>query len=171
MKVAELENEKAELEDKLTQLQELEERVARMRLSRTAREAEVNRLEREIESIKREIAGVQRQMDEKERMQAKELVPSGSRRPAVFMECDSEGVWIMPERKLLEVSVPLASRGAFLARVKSKGYVVFLIRPGGFKAFERYREVLETHNKTSTAKYDYGYEPVNADWKLVYPNE
>jgi hypothetical protein len=48
---------------------------------------------------------------------------------------------------------------------------VFLIRPDGFTAFENYRDVLQTHNTSATRALDLGYEPVDADWQLVYPTE
>lgn len=170
-KLGQLQGEKAKLEDKLAELQALEAKVARTRLSRMATETKIRQLKEQIESLKREIAGVQREVDVKERVQVKNLIPSGSRRPAVFVECDAQGVWMMPERKLLETSASDAAREAFLTRVRSKGYVVFLIRPDGFNAFRKFRELVETHNRASINKLEYGYEPINADWRLVYPTE
>ena len=87
----------------------------------------------------------------------------------MFVECDSKGVWLRPERKLLDPTVSPAARTTFLNRVQSTGYVVFLIRPDGFVPFRRYRDVLITYNATAERPLDFGYEPVNADWKLVYP--
>jgi hypothetical protein len=140
-----------------------------MRLSETDLARQVQQLQQEIAALTEQIGGVQREVDAKEQVQAQQLVPAGSRKPAVFVECTAAGVLLMPERTLLQATVPPAARETFLARVTARGYVVFLIRPDGLTAFERYREVVQTYNKTTRNTLNIGYEPVNADWKLVYP--
>jgi uncharacterized protein YlxW (UPF0749 family) len=165
-----LRHQRATLADKLTVLEKLEKKVATMRLSETDIAGQVRQLRDEIAALTAQIGTVQREIEAKEQVQAQQLVPAGSRKPAVFVECTADGVLLMPERTLLQAAVPPTARETFLARVTAKGYAVFLIRPDGLTAFKRYREVLETYNNTARSKVDMGYEPVNADWKLVYPN-
>lgn len=164
-----LRSEKIALEDKLRALQQLAERVAQLRLSRSEAEERATRLTAEIDALKQQLHGVQREIEEKDQVHAQQLVPSGSRRPSVFVECDAQGIWLMPDRTPLDAAAPSAARETFLSRVKTKGYVVFLIRPNGFTSFERYREILTSYNATAAQALDFGYEPVNAEWKLAYP--
>lgn len=168
-----LQHQKAELQNRLEELQALQENAARLRLSRKDLEAKISQLQAEIASLQGEANTVRRKVEEIDQVQVKDLVPGGQRRPAVFVECNAQGAWIMPERRLLEPTVPPAAREALLNKASSKryGYIVFFIRPDGYTAFKRYREVVETHNKSSSTVLEYGYEPVNADWKLVYPTE
>lgn len=168
---ARLQGEKTTLAQQVASWRKQEEQLARLRLSLTLRAEALAQLRGKIATLNKELAGVQREIDEKERVQAKDLVPSGAHRPAVFMECDARGVWIMPERRLLAASAPSSARQAFLSKARTTGYVVFLIRPDGFTAFENYRDVLQTHNTSATRALDLGYEPVDADWQLVYPTE
>lgn len=167
--LAALKSRRAELEDRQLELAELEERVAEMQRERQDVEAEIARLETELAATEGEIDTVKREIEDTDRVHAEALVPGGSRRPAVFVECDAKGAWLMPERRMLEPTVPREARRLFMEHVRKTGYVVFLIRPDGFTAFERYRDFVETYNDTSTVPIDYGYEPLDADWRLVYP--
>ena len=164
-----LQAQRATLAERLRALQDLEKRVAQLRLSRSEREARMKKIQAEIEALKKAIGTVQRELDDTESVSVGQLVPSGSRRLAVFVECSATGVWLMPERNQLGPSAPASARKSFLTRANTTGYVVFLIRPDGYAAFERYREVLTTYNATAARPLDFGYEPVDADWRLVYP--
>jgi hypothetical protein len=167
--LARREAERKTLADRLAELERRAEQAAAMRVSRSALEKELTTLSGEVVTAESKVLTVRREIDEKEKYPAKELVPRGTRRQAVFMEADAEGVWIMPERTLLEPSVPLLARATFLASARATGYVVFLVRPDGYKAFTAYRELLEEQNAKSSGIVEFGYEPVNADWKLAYP--
>jgi hypothetical protein len=62
-------------------------------------------------------------------------------------------------------------RRVFLSAASRTGYVVFMIRPDGFRSFNNYRRIVASVNQGSPGKLDCGFEPVNADWKLIYPGQ
>ncbi|MFQ5728848.1 MAG: hypothetical protein ACE5GN_00615 [Waddliaceae bacterium] len=124
----------------------------------------------EKQEIEKQINTVQRAVNDKESVHAKDLVPAGSLQKAVFIECEEKWIRIMPEGKHLESGPSKASREEFLQIAKTTGYVVFLIRPDGYASFENYREVVENYNKEAASPLEFGYEPIDADWKLAYPS-
>ncbi len=169
-RISQLENKKNKIQDNLRDLQEAEKAFNLIQGSLKSLQAKIGALSEENQRLEEAIKTVQRAVEEKEHVQARDLVPAGSLQAAIFMECDAKGVWIMPEKNLLESEAKNASREAFLRRAGITGYVVFLIRPDGFKSFEKYREVLETYNESASSPLEFGYEPVDADWKLSYPD-
>ena len=54
---------------------------------------------------------------------------------------------------------------------RSEGLVFFLVRPDGFETFLRYHGVVENHNATVRKRIDIGYEPADANWTLLYPED
>ncbi|MBL7040049.1 MAG: hypothetical protein ISR77_15535 [Pirellulaceae bacterium] len=87
----------------------------------------------------------------------------------VYVECLAEGATIQPENTLFSASPNEQERQAFLKAAKRTGYVLFLIRPSGFASFGQYRDLVLSDRGDSGKSIDFGYEPVNQDWKLIYP--
>jgi predicted nuclease with TOPRIM domain len=87
----------------------------------------------------------------------------------VYVECDGSGVTIQPEKTHFGSSPDAQERQAFLKAAKRTGYVLFLIRPSGFSSFDRYRTLVVSKRGDSGNSIDFGYEPVNGEWNLVYP--
>jgi hypothetical protein len=168
-RLAEIDEAERRLRARVAELAALDQRVRDARLSRTDLEEQLRKLRDEIATVEASTGGVRRELDAKERIPATRLVPTGSRRPAVFLECDGDGVWMMPERRRLATSPTADERDALLARVKTTGYAVFLVRPTGVESFLAYRDILEEYNRTAARPFDFGFEPVNADWKISYP--
>jgi myosin heavy subunit len=88
---------------------------------------------------------------------------------ATFVECTAQGVILQPQKKEQKKVPDKNDRKAFLAAARITRYVVFLIRPDGFESFDQYHNLILSENKDSHDPIDIGYEPVNADWNLVYP--
>ena len=131
--------------------------------------AERQRLADAVAEADRNIRALEQQLTVKAEIPATDLVPTGTRRPAVFVECTADGAWIMPEHRRLAPDAPVGDGTTLLARVASTHFVVFLVRPSGVRTFAAYRAVLERHNASASAHVDYGFEPVDAGWKLAYP--
>ena len=62
------------------------------------------------------------------------------------------------------------SRSRSCKRQPNQHYVLFLIRPNGFESFFEYRQLVLSRAKQPGGAIEHGYEPVNSDSKLVYPN-
>ncbi|MBI4602190.1 MAG: hypothetical protein HY721_09540 [Planctomycetes bacterium] len=164
-----LRHELARLEDRLEALADLEKRVGSLRMSREEREELIAKLRKETEGLEGQVAAVRRERDDLQKIPARDLVRGGTTKAPLFVECDGKGAWAMPARQLFEKAAPADAKEAFLKAARERGYVLFLVRPDGFKAFDRYREILEEHNARSRALVDLGYEPVDAAWQLAYP--
>lgn len=89
----------------------------------------------------------------------------------VFVECASQKAILQPQAKELSSNPDKSDQEAFLDFARRTGYVVFLIRPDGFGCFENYRDLMISANKNARSPVEYGYEPVNADWNLIYPGK
>jgi hypothetical protein len=87
----------------------------------------------------------------------------------VYVECDATGVILQPAGRHFSASPNAEQRDAFLQAAQRSGYVLFLIRPAGFESFRQYRAAVAAGRQASGKPIDFGYEPVNADWHLVYP--
>lgn len=93
---------------------------------------------------------------------------SGRTRAAVFAECSEQGLIVQPKGKHLNSIPTVEDKQTFLSFVQKTHYVVFLIRPDGFSTFSRYRRLANTGMNDPV---DIGFEPVNTDWRLVYPTQ
>ncbi len=89
-------------------------------------------------------------------------------RPATFVECVADGVLLQPRQERFSIRPAAAERGAFTTSIKETDYVVFLIRPDGFESFWQYYRLARSANVGAETSIDVGYEPVNADWHLLY---
>jgi len=92
-------------------------------------------------------------------------------RPAMFVECMADGVFLQPRQERLPVRPAAVERGVFTAFIEETDYVVFLIRPDGFESFWQYYRLARSRNASPSTAIDVGYEPVNADWHLLYPEQ
>jgi TolA-binding protein len=111
--------------------------------------------------------------------------PNGTFRRPVYVECTREAIILQPEGIRLsadDFSRPLVSGNPLAAairaaqeelnaRARTAGgaelpdpYPLFIVRPDGIKAYE------VALAATRTWDSDYGYEFVDADWKLAYPD-
>lgn len=141
------------------QLDELRERLDEAKATR-------NRL-------RKKLAELRRWRDEEENKHelcpAKPL-PPGRPKP-VFLECNANDVVIQPEGTKLRGKPRAGDRKRFLAMAQKTGYVVFLIRPSGFHSFKHYRQLVHSHNNRSDESIQFGFEPVDVSWSLVYPDQ
>ncbi len=147
---------------------EREHPVDAVAISRTGDRA---RLAQAVTDADAKIHALEQQVSVKGQVAVTNLVPTGTRRPAVFVECSSDGAWVMPERRRLAADAPAGDAAALVARLASTHFVVFLVRPSGFRSFAAYRAVIERHNAGTRDHVDYGFEPVDAGWKLAYPDQ
>ncbi len=96
---------------------------------------------------------------------------SGQLRPATFVECAERRAIIQPQATALSAASDVSDSQALLAAARRTNYVVFLVRPDGFETFQRYRALLLSESQQAGVPIDLGFEPVNADWVLVYPGQ
>lgn len=110
----------------------------------------------------------------------------GENRKPIYVECAREGVVFQPEGKrfgadLEAIRDEIRRRGAALALIKERSrrdppapelphestgpYVLCLIRPDGLDAYQRLCAAIAGRD------IDFGYELVDADWKLSFPTE
>ena len=86
----------------------------------------------------------------------------GSKAP-LFAECCSDGLILQPSGTRLTKEIKPQEKTQFLEALKKTGYyVVFLIRPSGIEVFRKYHDLLSKEHMV-------GFEPINEDWKLLYP--
>ena len=149
-------------------------------------EQEIERLQ----ALKQKLTDENQELAEKASVSSRRyaIVPlrqgdSGTRRPAIYFECVSDGVILQPEgikltqedfAKPIHVSSPLAAAVRAiqqyyvdypLARASDEEgapYPLFVIRPGGVRAYYSASTVLKSIDA------DYGYQPVAADWDIEY---
>lgn len=171
-RLSELEQKKAELEERLKRYRALETpgpeiALADIQLKIAAAKREMEELLKKIQSLRQE----------KERPDSSNVywvgrlpgAGKGSWKPALYVECLRGEAVIRPEGRHLSADAHPAAEEEFLKRARETGRVVFLIRPTGFEAFARYRSLLQERNSRGTARIEMGYEPVDADWDLRYP--
>jgi len=89
----------------------------------------------------------------------------------VYVECDGKGVLLQPEGMRLSSRPDASDIARFLGAAEKTRYVLFLIRPSGYRSYQSYCEILNRENGKRGSPMDYGYEPINEDWNLIYPNE
>jgi AraC-like DNA-binding protein len=147
-------------------------------------EARKRALAQQIQEARQEQARLKAERDKAERAQAEASKPKPGvfdvvglgggterNRPAAFVECKGDGVLLQPAGKRLGASPGAGDRSEFLSCASSAGYVVFLVRPDGFQSFRRYRNLVLARNHEAGGSIDIGYEPVDADWTLIYPSQ
>jgi len=99
-------------------------------------------------------------------LKEEEAPAKGTQRRPVYMICSSAGILIGEE--LLPIPESHEQFKALSRAIKHAvesagegGYVLALIRPDGYKSFERLRDVVDNLG------FRLGYEPVSSDWELV----
>jgi len=163
----------AELERTLEQLRS----AGKDRPGQVASKQELERRLREAQQEQRrlvaELDKVQREIEDKEKIHVVTELGAGARhtRKPVYVECVGSGVILQPAGTQLGGDPGDADRNAFVSAASRTGYVVFMIRPDGFRSFNNYRRIITLVNQESPGKLDCGFEPVNADWKLLYPGQ
>jgi hypothetical protein len=85
----------------------------------------------------------------------------GSGEKPQWVECIKEGVILQPQGRQIDLA-GLNSFPALLQAIRQKGYVVFLVQPQGFEAFQLARALAISQG----AKV--GYEPVDEKWVLRF---
>lgn len=172
-----------ELEKLRAEIAELERTLERLRLAAKDRpgqlaskqelERKLQEAQRERERLVAELDKVQREIEDKKKEYWVPELPGGTRhtRKPVYVECTAGGAILQPAGTLLGGDPDDNDRRAFLSAASRTGYVVFLIRPDGFRSFNNYRRIVTSVNQESPGKLDCGFEPVNADWKLIYPEQ
>jgi hypothetical protein len=87
----------------------------------------------------------------------------------VYVECDQQGVLIQTAGTRFGTWPDATDTVNFISTARRTGYVLFLVRPSGYSSFWRYRKTIEAESRESGRAIDYGYEPINEDWILIYP--
>jgi hypothetical protein len=177
-----------ELGEQLAQRQaaaeELLRSAGRIQHERTQAEAELARLRQELDLARRRLEEERQAAAARPRSFA--IVPyqgqHGTRRRPVYFECTGDSVLIQPEGvrfsaedfQALGPGNPLAAamRATREYVVTQQGtaddpgfdpYPLLLVRPGGVAAYYVARAALESYGG------DFGYELIDADWKLAFP--
>jgi predicted nuclease with TOPRIM domain len=150
----------------------LDEDAADLDRSREEKEAELRRAEAERARLEAKRRAIEQELADAQKTYAVTSLLGGNAsraRDAVFAECTADALILQPEETRLGPALTEADQRAFLARLRDPRYVVFLIRPDGLGTFRRYRNLVLSENRTGSEQIDIGFEPVNADWALVYP--
>lgn len=99
-------------------------------------------------------------------LKEEETPPKGTLRRPVYMECSSAGILVrgeilpIPESHEQFTALSKAVGNAVKAAGEG-GYALALIRPDGYRSFERLRDVVDNlHIRL-------GYEPISSDWEIV----
>lgn len=141
-------------------LPDVRENHRRLSLSLEDLQAQLAKAEAEhAEHAKRKIDA--RDKKEEERKKVRVLEISGTRtrhfRKPVFVECSARSAIVQPEGRKLGPHPDTDDQATFLASARKTRYVVFLVRPDGFRCFENYREVVTSANKDPGTSIDFGY--------------
>lgn len=80
----------------------------------------------------------------------------------LYVECDGQGIVLQPESVRLRADPSDEEMKRFAQTARRRRYVLFLIRPDGFTAFQQYRVQI------GQDKIDFGYEPINQDGRVLY---
>jgi hypothetical protein len=177
-----LEHDLAKLHITLKQLESTEEQQV---VDQDQAEKELERLRQLIKDTEARLADM-REEDAGQRSYA--IVPykgpNGTFRRPVYVECTREAIIVQPEGIRLtadDFGMPLGSGNPLAAAIRAAQeelnararaggatdlpdpYPLFIVRPDGIKAYE------VALAATRTWDSDYGYEFVDADWKLTFP--
>jgi len=141
-------------------LQELAEAIA-------AAKAALEALVRDIEQAEAERDQLRQETDDPN-IRVEEIVGWLPWQPPprpLYVECDGQGVLLQPEGVRLPLWPSDQQEEQFVRTARQRRYVLFLIRPDGFRSFDRYRPLVKNNN------VDYGYEPINQNGRVSYPEE
>ena len=177
-----LEHELAKLHITLKQLEATEQQQV---VDQDQAEKELERLRQLLKDTEARLADM-REEDAGQRSYA--IVPykgpNGTFRRPVYVECTREAIIVQPEGIRLtadDFGMPLGSGNPLAAAIRAAQeelnararaggvtelpdpYPLFIVRPDGIKAYE------VALAATRTWDSDYGYEFVDADWKLTFP--
>jgi hypothetical protein len=158
-RVEELENETKNAGPLAERQKTLQEQLARTQECVKRAIAERDRLAARIDQIRRG----REERDREFTIVPSKPLPPGMPKP-VFVECTAGGVVIQPAGTKFGLNPTAGDRGRFLSAAGRSGFVVFLIRPGSFDSFAVYRSIVR-----SDGSLQFGFEPVDASWNLVYP--
>ena len=190
LRLSHLEEHTRRLEHELAQLS-----LAAQQLEATEQNQSVDReqAEREAERLRQLIADTEKQLEELRDQNSGErsfaIVPykgrNGTHRKPVYIECTAEGIILQPEGFRFEPSDfaapswpgnPLAAalratREHLIAQAARAGepepldpYPLILVRPEGITQYLVARRAITSWDS------DYGYEFIDADWKLDFPD-
>jgi hypothetical protein len=189
-RVAHLEEHQRRLEHELAKLhitlKHLEAAEQQQVVDQNQAEKEIERLRQLVEDTEARLADMRKE-DAGQRSYA--IVPykgpNGTFRRPVYVECTREAIIVQPEGIRLtadDFGLPLGSGNPLAAAIRATQeelnararaggvtelpdpYPLFIVRPDGIKAYE------VALAATRTWDSDYGYEFVDADWKLTYPD-
>ncbi len=91
---------------------------------------------------------------------------SGTTKTPVYVECKKNVIVLYPDKEVISKSYITKDNSYIRKLIESlksnsqRKYALFLIHPTGFKVFKDISKII------SESKINYGYEPVNSDWKL-----
>lgn len=170
-KLAELHHRLTVAENRLREVDERKQRIKNGLQSRNKLDEQNKKLRDEIEKLRKDIEAkeIEIGLARKGQKSVDLEVVGGKTRVAVFVECDAQGVMLMPERTRLGKEAKPDDQEVFLRKARSKGIVFFAIRPDGVDSFNTYYRIVQTYNGTVTRRIDTGYEPVDSDWEMNYP--
>jgi len=161
-------------EKKTAQLPGVRQQNARLNVSLEKLKQDLQEAETELQRLSAE-CDVARKEKDKERRRVDVTALDGTRKVSdhkpVFVECSRGKAILQPQERTLSADPGAADRETLLAAARRTRYVVFLVRPDGFRCFENYRSFVISAGQKTGAPIEFGYEPVNADWELVFPGK
>lgn len=84
---------------------------------------------------------------------------------ALYVECGRDGIVVMPAGDQLSTGGAASAHQSLLEKARNKKQIMFFVRPDGFSSFQAYRDLV------ASAGVAYGYQPIDSDWKLIYPSD
>lgn len=98
-------------------------------------------------------------------IKAKQIEQGEKEKKAQYIETTYEGITLYPSGKkisLADLEDPDSDFMNFLKGINANSeYIIFAIRPDGYKSFQRARDIAEKNN------IEVGYEPINSLWNLM----
>lgn len=97
-------------------------------------------------------------------IKAKQIEQGEKEKQAKYIEATYEGVILYPSGKKVSLTGMEESDSDFMKLLKridpDNEYIIFAIRPDGYKSFQKARDLVEKKN------VEVGYEPINSLWNL-----
>ncbi|MGH9199112.1 MAG: hypothetical protein ACRD1T_25705, partial [Acidimicrobiia bacterium] len=123
----------------------------------------IDELQREITQAEREAERLHGQVEQAQGVPASALYGKrGLGKNPQWVECTEAGAVLQPQGQRFTLEELNQSSEAFGQAIKEKGYVVFLVRPGGFEAFVLARA------SAAAQEVKFGFEPVDEAWVLKF---
>jgi hypothetical protein len=147
---------------------------AELQKQKTQRQTALDAAKPDSDQLHARLSGLTRTRQEKERTFELKTLKGTTRWKApkpVYVECSASGVTIQPDGISFGTFADTDDQQKFLQLATRTGYTLFLVRPSGFASFHRFRDLVAAKANTSRTRIDYGYEPVNEDWNLIYPKD